>query len=50
MEVSGEIEAPAVLSPGKESPVGLPIGDEVGWAQERKEKNPCPCRGLNAGL
>jgi hypothetical protein len=30
LEVSGQLHAPAALSPGKEPPV--PIGQEAGWA------------------
>jgi len=33
MEVSGQLEAPASLPPGKEPSV--PIGEEVGWAQKQ---------------
>jgi hypothetical protein len=32
MKVSGQIHAPAALSPGKEPPV--PVGYEAGWAQD----------------
>jgi hypothetical protein len=48
MEVSGQLHAPAVLTPGKEHPV--PIGEEAEWAPEpvwtrcRIEKPPSPGR------
>jgi hypothetical protein len=32
MEVSGQLHAPAALSPGKEPQV--PIGEEAGWSPE----------------
>jgi hypothetical protein len=32
MEVSGQLQAPAALLPGKGPPV--PIGQEAGWAPE----------------
>jgi len=37
MEVIGKLNAPTVLSPGKEHPATLPllpIGKEAGWAPE----------------
>jgi len=47
MEMSGQLHAPAALSPGKEAL--LPIGYEAGWAPElgwswrRKEKFSASC-------
>jgi hypothetical protein len=46
MEVSGQLQAPAALPPGKEPPV--PFGEEAGWAPEPvwtqwwREKFPAP--------
>jgi hypothetical protein len=50
MEVSGQLHAPAALSPGKESLV--PIGQEAGGPQSRsgqggEEKIPSPRRESN---
>jgi hypothetical protein len=49
MEVSGQFNAPAVLSPGKEPPV--PTGQEAGWAHNLsgrggEEKNSQPPPGI----
>jgi hypothetical protein len=45
MEGSGQLHAPAALSPGKELPV--PIGYETGWAPEPIWTR-CSCRELNS--
>jgi hypothetical protein len=50
MEVSGQIQVPAALSPGKQSPVPYVIGGS-GWAQSRselygEEKNPLHLPGI----
>jgi hypothetical protein len=52
MEVSGQLHAPAVLPPKKESMV--PTGLDAGWARAGlgavgKRKISCPCRQSNPG-
>jgi hypothetical protein len=47
MEISGQLQAPVALTPGKEPPV--PIGDEAGWAPEpvwtlRRREKYCTAR------
>jgi hypothetical protein len=53
MEVSGQLNAPAALRPGKEPLVS--IGYEVGWAQSRsghgvEEKNSQPMPGFEPSI
>jgi hypothetical protein len=53
MEVTGQVNAPYFLFPGKSLPV--PIEKEAGWTRESvldavaKRKNPCSCRESNHG-
>jgi hypothetical protein len=50
--ISGQLHAPAALTPEKEPPV--PTGKEAGWPHNwsgccGEETNPCPCWESNAG-
>jgi hypothetical protein len=53
MEVSGQLDAPAALSPGKQPPV--PIGEEGGWVPKSawifwREKDVLPLSGMEPRL